>query len=134
MDLFYSMLIYLYYFGRPVVLLAGLILSIIIFCTKDRMTKLLGIWLIVSDIGGLLGSVYVLMIRFISRTEIAGRLSTFNTMVTAFLGIVGAVIFALYAIKKYGFKLYWKQCDWSAFETCFIQSTDDKRLYQRCSV
>ena len=107
MDLFYSMLIYLYYFGRPVVLLAGLILSIIIICTKDRMTKLLGIWLIVSDIGGLLGSVYVLMIRFISRTEIAGRLSTFNTMVTAFLGIVGAVIFALYAIKKYGFKLYW---------------------------
>ena len=105
MDLLSEFLIYTYYYGRPVVILAALVLSIVIICTKDRLTKLIGIWMTVSAINAMLGAVYNLMIRYTSM-EIIARLSVFNSVVTIVLGTVSSVVFVIYATKKYGLKLY----------------------------
>lgn len=105
MDLYSVIFIYTYYYVRPMILLASLIISIIIICTKDRMTKLLGIWMTINAINGMLGALYNLMARY-SGVQFTARLSVFNAIVTIVLGTVGSVIFVIYATKKYGLKLY----------------------------
>lgn len=105
MDLLSLIFVYIFYFVRPVIVLATLVLSIVIICTKDRLTKLIGIWMTVSAINAMLVAVYNLMVRYTSM-EIVARLSVFNSVVTIVLGTVSSVVFVIYATKKYGLKLY----------------------------
>ena len=105
MNSLHSFLHFFYYFGSPVVILAGLILSIVIICTKDKLTKLLGIWMTASSTGALLNAIYVLLLRYFG-SDVIIRLSMFNNIVSVFFMTVCAVMIVIYANKKYGFKLY----------------------------
>ena len=105
MVLLATFLIYIYYFGIPAIVLADLIIAIMIICTKDRPTKLLGIWMIVGSIHALLASVYGIMIHF-SEPEFASRVSGFISIVSIVFGTLSSILFVLYVTKKYGMKLY----------------------------
>ena len=105
MDLHVTLLMYLYYYARPVVAVAVLALGIAIICTKDRITKLLGIWTAIIGAGALYSSLYQLFIRYIS-VEVLAKLSIFNTFASMILGIASGLVLFLYVNKRYGVKFY----------------------------
>ena len=51
-ELGVTFLLYLYYFGRPAILVVGLVLGVVIICTKDNITKLLGAMITIGSISG----------------------------------------------------------------------------------
>ena len=63
-ELNVTFLLYLYYFGRPAILVAGLALGVVIICTKDNITKLLGAMITIGSISGLIGVAYDIGIHF----------------------------------------------------------------------
>ena len=103
-DLSGMIILYLFYFGRPIIILAGLILGIVIICTKDKITKLLGVSITIGAVSSILNSVYDVGLRFISLETVMvfGYVRTFATII---FGFASGIFLYLYAKKRYGTKL-----------------------------
>ena len=67
-DLSTMILLYLYMFGRPIIMVAGLILGIVIICTKEKITKLFGVTMTIGSISGILSVLYKFGLRFLLST------------------------------------------------------------------
>ncbi len=99
-----AFLLYLYYFGRLAIMVAGLVLGIVIICTKDNITKLLGAMITIGSISGLIGVAYDIEIHF-AGMETAMALTNAFTITSILFAIVSSIFLYLYAKKRYGTKL-----------------------------
>ena len=103
-DLGGTVLLYLYYFGRPAILVTGLALGIVIICTKDNITKLLGAMITIGSISGLIKAAYDVGLRFVgSQTTMA--LTNVFSITSILFSVASGVLLYLYAKKRYGTKL-----------------------------
>lgn len=103
---FYSfILMCLYFYGMPVVSIANIILAIVIICTKEKVTKLLGICAAINGVSSLLSSLYQLLIRYLRMVDLV-RFANANSIASVFLGIASGVFLILYVNKRYGTKIY----------------------------
>ncbi len=103
-DLGTTVLLYLYYFGRPAIMVASLIIGIVIICTKDKITKLLGAVITIESIGSIMEAAYVLGLHFIgSKNAIYFTYAKSIVAITA--GFASGILLYLYAKKRYGTKL-----------------------------
>lgn len=103
-DLGGTVLLYLYYFGRPAILVTGLALGIVIICTKDNITKLLGAMITIGSISGLIRAAYEIVIHFAGMETMNIFTKTNNTAQILF-NVASGVLLYLYAKKRYGTKL-----------------------------
>ena len=103
-DLGTAFLLYLYYFGRPAILVAGLVLGVVIICTKDNITKLLGAMITIGSISGLIRAAYDIVIHFAGMETMNIFAKTNNTAQILF-NVASGVLLYLYAKKRYGTKL-----------------------------
>ena len=103
-DLGGTVLLYLYYFGRPAILVTGLALGIVIICTKDNITKLLGAMITIGSISGLIGVAYDIGIHFAGK-ETMIIFSETNSIAQILFNVASVVLLYLYAKKRYGTKL-----------------------------
>ena len=103
-DLGGTVLLYLYYFGRPVILVTGLALGIVIICTKDNITKLLGAMITIGSISGLIKAAYDVGLRFVGAQTAMALTNAFSITSTLF-AFVSSIFLYLYAKKRYGTKL-----------------------------
>lgn len=103
-DLGGTVLLYLYYFGRPAILIAGLALGVVIICTKDNITKLLGAMITIGSISGLIRAAYEIVIHFAGMETMNIFTKTNNTAQILF-NVASGVLLYLYAKKRYGTKL-----------------------------
>ena len=99
-----TILLYLHYFLRPTIIIVGLILGIIIICTKESITKLLGASIVIGSIGNILNAVYEIGMHFVG-TNTIGTLIYVQSAVSFVLGLASGVILYLYVKKRYGTKL-----------------------------
>ena len=105
MNLYTVILMYLYFYGMPVIAAANIILAIVIICTKEKVTKLLGACAVFSGVSSLISSLYQLMIRYAGMDSIS-KLATFNNVSVIILGIASGIFLSLYVNKRYGTKIY----------------------------
>lgn len=103
-ELGVKFLLYLYYFGRPAILVTGLALGIVIICTKDNITKLLGAMITIGSISGLIRAAYDIVIHFAGMETMNIFAKTNNTAQILF-SVASGVLLYLYAKKRYGTKL-----------------------------
>ena len=103
-ELGVTFLLYLYYFGRPAILVAGLVLGVVIICTKDNITKLLGAMITIGSISGLIRAAYDIVIHFAGMETMNIFAKTNNTAQILF-NVASGVLLYLYAKKRYGTKL-----------------------------
>lgn len=103
-ELGVKFLLYLYYFGRPAILVAGLVLGVVIICTKDNITKLLGAMITIGSISGLIRAAYDIVIHFAGMETMNIFAKTNNTAQILF-NVASGVLLYLYAKKRYGTKL-----------------------------
>lgn len=103
-DLGGTVLLYLYYFGRPAILVTGLVLGIVIICTKDKITKLLGAMITIGSISGLIGAAYEIGIHFAGMETMIIFAKT-NSIAQILFSVASGVLLYLYAKKRYGTKL-----------------------------
>ena len=103
-ELDVTFLLYLYYFGRPAILVAGLVLGVVIICTKDNITKLLGAMITIGSISGLIRAAYDIVIHFAGMETMNIFAKTNNTAQILF-NVASGVLLYLYAKKRYGTKL-----------------------------
>ena len=103
-DLGGTVLLYLYYFGRPAILVAGLALGVVIICTKDNITKLLGAMISIGSISGLIKAAYDVGLRFVGAQTAMALTNAFSITSTLF-AFVSSIFLYLYAKKRYGTKL-----------------------------
>ena len=103
-ELGVTFLLYLYYFGRPAILIAGLVLGVVIICTKDNITKLLGAMITIGSISGLIGVAYDIGIHF-AGMETMIIFSETNSIAQILFSVASVVLLYLYAKKRYGTKL-----------------------------
>lgn len=103
-DLGGTVLLYLYYFGRPAILVTGLALGVVIICTKDNITKLLGAMITIGSISGLIRAAYEIVIHFAGMETMNIFTKTNNTAQILF-NVASGVLLYLYAKKRYGTKL-----------------------------
>ena len=103
-ELGVTFLLYLYYFGRPAILVAGLALGVVIICTKDNITKLLGAMITIGSISGLIGVAYDIGIHFAGK-ETMIIFSETNSIAQILFNVASVVLLYLYAKKRYGTKL-----------------------------
>ena len=103
-ELGVTFLLYLYYFGRPAILVAGLALGVVIICTKDNITKLLGAMITIGSISGLIGAAYDIGIHF-AGMETMIIFSETNSIAQILFNVASVVLLYLYAKKRYGTKL-----------------------------
>ena len=99
-----TILLYLYYFGRPVIMIAGLVLGIVIICTKDKITKLLGAMIMIGMINSLMDAVYVVGLHFVG-IETVMVLANAKNILSILFGFAVSIILYIYAKKRYGTKL-----------------------------
>lgn len=104
MELTTAILVYLYYFGRPLLILAGIVVGIVIICKKDSITKLLGIWIVASSLSNLLVGLYDILSRY-GGLEFISRLTMFRNVVTIVLNLTAGILLFLYAQKRYGINI-----------------------------
>lgn len=104
-DLATTILLYLYVFGRPVIILTSLILGIVIICSKEKITKLFGALLTLGSIGPFLGVLYEIGLRNIGSREATVTLANAQSIISIVLGLGSGVFLYLYAKKRYGTKL-----------------------------
>lgn len=103
-DLGAAFLLYLYYFGCAAIMVAGLVLGIVIICTKDNITKLLGAMITSGSISGLIKAAYDVGLRFVGAQTAMALTNAFN--ITSFLfAFVSSIFLYLCAKKRYGTKL-----------------------------
>ena len=103
-DLGTAFLLYLYYFGRPAILAAGLVLGVVIICTKDNITKLLGAMITIGSISGLIKAAYDVGLRFVGAQTAMALTNAFN-ITSILFAFVSSIFLYLYAKKRYGTKL-----------------------------
>ena len=103
-DLGGTVLLYLYYFGRPAILVAGLALGVVIICTKDNITKLLGAMITIGSISGLIKAAYDVGLRFVG-SQTAMALTNVFSITSILFSVASGVLLYLYAKKRYGTKL-----------------------------
>lgn len=103
-ELGVKFLLYLYYFGRPAILVAGLALGVVIICIKDKITKLLGAMITIGSISGLIRAAYDIVIHFAGMETMNIFAKTNNTAQILF-NVASGVLLYLYAKKRYGTKL-----------------------------
>ena len=103
-DLSTMILLYVYMFGRPIIMVAGLILGIVIICTKEKITKLFGASITISSFSGILNAGYELGYRFVT-TETVAAFAYVKTIAMIVIGFASGVFLYLYAKKRYGTKL-----------------------------
>lgn len=103
-DLGVAVLFYYYYFGRPAILVAGLALGIVIICTKDNITKLLGAMITCGSISGLIEVAYDVGLRFVGAQTAMALTNAFN-FTSILFSFVSSIFLYFYAKKRYGTKL-----------------------------
>ncbi|MDO4420522.1 MAG: hypothetical protein Q4C15_00540 [Eubacteriales bacterium] len=103
-DLGTAFLLYLYYFGRLAIYVSGLVLGIVIICTKDNITKLLGAMITIGSISGLIGVAYDIRIHF-AGMETMIIIAETNSIAQILFNVASGVLLYLYAKKRYGTKL-----------------------------
>lgn len=103
-DLGTAFLLYLYYFGRLAILVAGLVLGIVIICTKDNITKLLGAMITIGSISSLIKAAYDVGLRFVG-VQTAMALTNAFSITSILFAFVSSIFLYLYAKKRYGTKL-----------------------------
>lgn len=106
MELTTLLFFYTYYYVRPAVILACLILGIIILCTKDRTTRLLGIWIIIGEISNLVSALSMTFIRYMESVSFCAKFVSVINIATSVMSLASAVVFFLYANRRYGTKIY----------------------------
>ena len=105
MSLFFVFMYYLNEYGKPFLCVAALVLGIIIICTKDKATKMLGIW----AVAGALGNIIDLVCEVLLRTTGAASVSKFAylmTILALLITTVAYVMLFLYARSRYALKNY----------------------------
>ena len=105
MNAYYDIVNTMFYIVYPMLMTACLVLGIIIICQKDRATKMLGIWVVVSAASGLIFSLFILCAGFISKTDSA-FFATARTVMTGILGYASIAAFFMYAKLRYKVKAY----------------------------
>jgi hypothetical protein len=90
----------------PSMMIACLVLGIIIICKKDRATKMLGVWFAVTALSGLIYSLFIIFIGFISKIDVS-LFVTARTIITGILGYASVFAFFMYAKLRYNVKAYW---------------------------
>ena len=103
-DLGTAFLLYLYYFGRLAILVAGLVLGIVIICTKDNITKLLGAMITSGSISGLIKAAYDVGLRFVGAQTVMALTNAFS-ITSILFAFVSSIFLYIYAKKRYGTKL-----------------------------
>lgn len=103
-DLGTAFLLYLYYFGRLAILVAGLVLGIVIICTKDNITKLLGAMITIGSISSLIKAAYDVGLRFVG-VQTAMAFTNAFSITSILFAFVSSIFLYLYAKKRYGTKL-----------------------------
>ena len=83
-ELGVTFLLYLYYFGRPAILVAGMVLGVVIICTKDNITKLLGAMITIGSISGLIKAAYDVGLRFVGAQTAMALTNAFSITSTLF--------------------------------------------------
>lgn len=103
-ELGVTFLLYLYYFGRPAILVAGLALGVVIICTKDNITKLLGAMISIGSISGLIKAAYDVGLRFVGAQTVMALTNAFS-ITSILFAFVSSIFLYIYAKKRYGTKL-----------------------------
>ena len=103
-DLGGTVLLYLYYFGRPAILVTGLALGVVIICTKDNITKLLGAMITIGSISGLIKAAYDVGLRFVGAQTVMALTNAFS-ITSILFAFVSSIFLYIYAKKRYGTKL-----------------------------
>lgn len=105
MNAYYDIVNTMFYIVYPMLMTACLVLGIIIICQKDRATKMLGIWVVVSAASGLIYLLFIFCAGFISKTDSA-FFATARTVMTGILGYASIAAFFMYAKLRYKVKAY----------------------------
>ena len=100
---FISLLQILNTYGRTVLGVLLLILGIVVVCVKDKATKNLGFWMIISGINGMLGGISALLQTY-GGVELYAKTSSLFTVLGVLLMTAAYVFFFLYAKARYSAK------------------------------
>ena len=104
-DLSTAILLYLYMFGIPIIMVVSLILGIVIICTKEKITKLFGVTMTIGSISGILSVLYKFGLRLFGSMETVATYADVYSYVSIALGIASGVFLYLYAKNRYGTNL-----------------------------
>ena len=103
-DLSTMILLYVYMFARPIIMVVGLVLGIVIICTKEKVTKLFGASITISSLSGILNAGYEVGYRFVT-TETVAVFAYVQSIAMIVIGFASGVFLYLYARERYGTKL-----------------------------